>query len=548
MSNSPGMMYLPVRSKIFFAAEDRISALAVALLDRVAILLPSIIIVVLGLGGSPVPSITVAPFKTIIPVLLCVEYILILDSDAPAVVTGIPKPSKAASTPTTANAAAKTTITTIANGFPFPLLDRKIDETTAGLESSFANLLRSINEDNAATIVKYVAAMKREVNLSDLYRRDVIAVLCKFSKYNGNNNKLFSDLAQSHILSFLDSFRKTEIQDPLHKWIGTYNLYRIHLLRFFKWLYSPDIEPDNRPKPSIMENIPQLKRKESSIYKPSDLWTPQDDLLFLKYCPSKREKCYHAISRDTSCRPHEIVKLKIKDVVFKTNGNYQYAEVLVNGKTGTRPIPLINSIPYLKDYLDHEHPHPGNPNAPLLSGVGKSLGRHLKAPRIYKIYDEYKKLVFPKLLESPEVLPEDKQRIRELLKKPWNPYIRRHSALTEKAKILREPILKSHAGWSQSSQMHLIYEHWFGNESNESLLEAYGIIDKGIQLDELRPRQCPQCNEPNKRDSRWCVKCQMVLSYDAYEETLEQQKKKESELQTIHKELDEIRELIKSKE
>ena len=36
----------------------------------------------------------------------------------------------------------------------------------------------------------------------------------------------------------------------------------------------------------------------------------------------------------------------------------------------------------------------------------------------------------PKLLESPNVLPEDKQKIRELLKKPWNPYIRRHSALT----------------------------------------------------------------------------------------------------------------------
>ena len=97
-----------------------------------------------------------------------------------------------------------------------------------------------------------------------------------------------------------------------------------------------------------MENIAQLKRKEKSIYKPSDLWTQQDDLLFLKYCPTKREKCYHAISRDTSCRPHEIVKLKIKDIVFKTTGKSQYAEALVNGKTGTRPIPLIDSIPYLK--------------------------------------------------------------------------------------------------------------------------------------------------------------------------------------------------------
>ena len=24
---------------------------------------------------------------------------------------------------------------------------------------------------------------------------------------------------------------------------------------------------------------------------------------------------------------------------------------------------LIDSIPYVKDYLDHEHPQPGNPNA-----------------------------------------------------------------------------------------------------------------------------------------------------------------------------------------
>lgn len=175
----------------------------------------------------------------------------------------------------------------------------------------------------------------------------------------------------------------------MHKWIGTYNIYRMHLLRFFKWLYYPDIEPDRRSKPHVTENIPILKRRETSIYKPSDLWTQQDDLLFLKYCPTKREKCYHAISRDTSCRPHELVKLKIRDVVFKTTGNYQYAEVLVNGKTGSRSIPLIDSIPYLKDYLDHEHPQPGNPNSPLICGIGKSLGRHVIAYRIYTIYDEY---------------------------------------------------------------------------------------------------------------------------------------------------------------
>ncbi|MGI8833656.1 MAG: hypothetical protein ACR2IS_13600 [Nitrososphaeraceae archaeon] len=89
-------------------------------------------------------------------------------------------------------------------------------------------------------------------------------------------------------------------------------------MRFFKWLYSPDIEPDKRSKPSVIEDIPQLRRKERSIYKPANRWTSNDDLLFLKYCPSKRDKCYHAMSRDLSSRPHEILKLKIKDIAFKT--------------------------------------------------------------------------------------------------------------------------------------------------------------------------------------------------------------------------------------
>jgi integrase len=409
-----------------------------------------------------------------------------------------------------------------------PILDRRIEETGAGLPASYTRQLHSISDDNAATIIDYIAAMKNEVNLADNYRRGVIEILTRLSKYN--DNKPFKDSTRSSIIAFLDTHRKTETQDPLHKWIGTYNLYRIHLLRFFKWLYYPGIEPRKRAKPAVIENIAELKRKEKSIYKPSDLWTQQDDLLFLKYCPSKRDKCYHAISRDSSCRPHEILKLKIRDIAFKTTGSYQYAEALVNGKTGSRPIPIIDSIPYLKDYLDHEHPQPTNPNCPLICGTGKGLGRHIKAGRIARIYSEYRKQIFPKLLESPNVLPEDKTKLRELLKKPWNPYIRRHSALTEKSTILKEHVLRQHAGWTPGSQMHLKYLHYFGNESNESLLEAYGIVAAGQQIDQLRPKQCPNCSEPNKPDSKFCAKCRMVLTYDAYEETIEENMGKDKEI------------------
>jgi integrase/recombinase XerD len=410
-------------------------------------------------------------------------------------------------------------------------LDERIETLTSELSNTYTKNLLYASGENAFTIIDYINAMKIEDNYSPDYRKDTIGSLCRFSKYH--NNKPFKDITRDNIIKFLNSLRKSEIEDPLNKWVGTYNLVKIYLLRFFRWLYSPNVNHKDRPKPSIMENIPKLKRKETSIYKPADIWRPADDLLFLKYCPNKRDRCYHAISRDLSCRPHEILKLKIRDVSFKNIGTAIYAEVVVSGKTTQRPIPLINSIPYLKDYLDHEHPQPGNPNAPLICGTGNKLGRHIDPSRIYQIYIDYQKIIFPKMLESPEVLPEDKPKIRELLKKRWNPYVRRHSALTEKSTILKEHVLRQHAGWKPNSNMHLKYLHYFGSESNESLLEAYGLVDHGVQIDQLRPKQCPNCQEGNKPDSKFCAKCRMVLTYDAYNETLENQKEREDDINAL---------------
>ena len=188
-------------------------------------------------------------------------------------------------------------------------------------------------------------------------------------------------------------------------------------------------------------------------------------------------KCYHAMSRDTGCRPHKRLKLRIKDIIFKSAGDMQYAEVLVNGKTGSRHIPLINSLPYVKDYLDQEHPQPNNYNAPLFAAERKSLGRAIQLSSLYPLYDTYKKELFPKLLQdSRNVLAEDKQKIISLLSKPWNPYIRRHSALTEKSVFLKVHVLRQHAGWSARSQMHLEYLHYF-NSGHSGMADILYLTD-----------------------------------------------------------------------
>lgn len=408
--------------------------------------------------------------------------------------------------------------------------ESKLRSATEDLIPYFHKLLLKMTRRNSSYIVDYIINdLKRENNASINYIRMNICAIVDLIKHSKKHN--LKKLTKEDILLYLESLKKSETQDPMHKWIGTHSLYRIIIIKFFKWLYYPDVEPKKRPKPEVVKNLPKYKRKETSVYKPTDLWTTEDDLLFLKYCPSKRDRCYHTISRDLSCRPHEILNLRIKDIVFKsTSDAKQYAECLVNGKTGPRHIPLISSIPYVKDWME-AHPQRGNSNGyliPNLSDRGQ-LGK-LGPDGLRQNYKNYKTKLFPSLLEA-DIPEDDKHYIRELLNKPWNPYIRRHSALTEKSKYLKEHVLRQHSGWSKNSQMHLKYIHYFGNESSESILEQYGILPKEKQnMHTLKPKQCPNCNEPNIPDSRFCVKCRLVLSYDAYNETLEEQKKKEDKL------------------
>ena len=70
---------------------------------------------------------------------------------------------------------------------------------------------------------------------------------------------------------------------------------------------------------------------------------------FLKYCPYKRDICFHALARNMSARPHDILNLKFTDIRFNlTDKGIHYAEVrITQGKTGPRTVPL-NEDPDIK--------------------------------------------------------------------------------------------------------------------------------------------------------------------------------------------------------
>jgi hypothetical protein len=70
-----------------------------------------------------------------------------------------------------------------------------------------------------------------------------------------------------------------------------------------------------------------------------------------------------------------------------------------------------------------------------------------------------------------------------LLQKPWNPYIRRHTSLTAKARLVNEYTLRLHAGWSKTSKMVEVYTHKLGGESSMAFLEAAGILPRKGHID-----------------------------------------------------------------
>ena len=174
---------------------------------------------------------------------------------------------------------------------------------------------------------------------------------------------------------------------------------------------------------------------------------------------------------DLAGRNHEVTKLKIKDILFKDN----YAEAMISWdtKTGMRPVPLIISFPFLKIWLNEHH---FNNTIDFVVFPSLTTWKPLEPDSIWTVTKSLKHKLEKMLIEGTVDDVNERKKIKELLKKPWNPYLMgRHSSLTEKANILTEFQLRKYAGWSVNSKRPATYVHLSGKEINDPLLKHYGL-------------------------------------------------------------------------
>ena len=392
------------------------------------------------------------------------------------------------------------------------------------------------NPENAKVVCNYIVAEQDEINIAADTKGDKIKRLEHLSRHYLHTIS-FKNMTNENIQHYLNKLKKPEEKDPIHKWIGTYNSRYNIFLKFFKWLYQSNNESKKRKTFKCMKGIKPYTRNEISSYTADDMWKDHEAAIFLKYCNDLRDRCYMAMAFESSGRPHELLKLRFKDLKIEVDSNNQkFARVILHSnKRGVKPrtVPFTFAIPYIKEWRN-KHPFGNNDDAYIFVSLAKK-NRMQKITRdgLYKRFNEYyKQKYFPKLLDDETISEDDKKIIKEMFENPWNLYVQRHSSLTYIAKYhnLGDPNFREHAGWTQNSPRPEVYLHFFGNEAADILLEKKGIKINGNKGDPLKSIQCPNCSEANKPTNTFCDNCRLALKMEAFYKSSEKELKIETEM------------------
>jgi len=171
-------------------------------------------------------------------------------------------------------------------------------------------------------------------------------------------------------------------------------------------------------------------------------------LNIIKYEPYKRNKAILSLLWDLDARPHEITLLRIKHIRLKEK--YGEGEIPHEAKTGTGPILLTISFPYLRDWLN-EHPFKNESEARLICNL--NTGAPISPDNIDKVMKQLRERII-RLLHKGEIKEQhEREKVEYLLKtKKWNPYCIRHSAITADSDYLPEYALKKKVRWSMNSK------------------------------------------------------------------------------------------------
>lgn len=292
-------------------------------------------------------------------------------------------------------------------------------------------------------------------------------------------NKPFEEATREDLEGFVDETSKRSAA-------GTVLCVKRFLKAFYQLLLAPDF---GQQPPALVAWI-RLRQAYGVSKLPQDLLKPAEILRLADATTHPRDRALIMVLYDSAARVSELISARIGDVETDAYG----ARLVLRGKTGTRYVRLLHSVPDLLAWINC-HPFKHDQQAPLFISWGhQNRYRALLYDGVYKVLRNAVKLA--------------------ALEKRVHPHLFRHSRLTELAKFLSEAKLKVFAGWAGNSSMARIYVHLSGDDVDRALLEEAGLLkNEGTQqaIDPLAPRVCLRCKTKNSATARHCDRCMVLL-------------------------------------
>jgi integrase/recombinase XerD len=372
----------------------------------------------------------------------------------------------------------------------------------------------------------------KENGASEKHMTNELQTMVHYAMFIGPDNRLLDINKREQILSFLNTKQKDDNVDPAKRWITTWNDYLGTIRHFFRWLYNQrgkeDLIPSSEWNTPNLVQIKKKKTKRLSPYSESEIWDRDELLAIFRYEPYLRNKAALTLSWDLDARNHEVTMLKIKNV--RLRDKYGEGEVPYEAKTGSGPMLLTCSFPYVRDWLN-EHPFRNNPEARLICNLYN--GAPIKPEAMWSMMKQLRDRI-ARLLDKGQITNAKEREILEYLlrTKKWNPYCIRHSAITYDSDSLPEFALKKKVRWSMNSKQPSRYiKRRMGNNLKMQILQREGIeLDDGAAKTKPAITSCPRCNETNPRENKFCSKCSYPLVPEAYEEVKASERKEMDEI------------------
>jgi len=260
----------------------------------------------------------------------------------------------------------------------------------------------------------------------------------------------------------------------------------------------------------------KLPRIEDSVTV-EDLYSKEELNGIFKACLNTRDRAMLEVLYESAARAAELLSMTWQNTTFNEDNT---ATIIIKGKTGTRPVPLYESVPALKSWLQ-VHP----------TGKGSVWVSLLRPHQLITTRQLYE--VVQKAIERADIKRTVKRIIHNF----------RHSRATELVRLgVRGQALSKLLGWTKKSNMEATYVHLSTEDvTNEVHAKVFGIATRKEEITRLlESSTCPRCKTQNDQNARVCSKCNMPLSDDAIVKALQQQEQKREEIeQMIQERVDE---------